>query len=32
MHDVLGIAVELQGVVQDEETNVLRGVREVSGE
>ena len=28
-HDVPGIAEELQGVVQDEETHVLMGVREV---
>ena len=32
MHDVLGIAVELQGVVQDEEIDVLMGVGEMRDE
>ena len=29
LHDVPGIEVELQGLVQDEETDVLMGLREV---
>ena len=32
MHDVPGNEVELQGVVQDEEIDVLMGVREVPNE
>ena len=32
MHDVPGIAEELQRVVQDEETHVLMGVREMRDE
>ena len=32
MHDVAGIEVELQGLVQDEETDVLKGVREIRDE
>ena len=32
LHDAPGIEVELQGVVQDEETDVLMSVREVHDE
>ena len=32
MHDVPGIAVDLQSPVQDEETHVLMGVREMCDE
>ena len=32
LHDAPGIEVEVQGVVQDEETDVLIGVREVYDE
>ena len=31
-HDAAGVEVELQGVVQDEETDVLMGVKEVHDE